>query len=86
MALPEATTPELQEPMARAAKLAEKMARLLREEDITDATVALALLTTGVVEHYVTDYAEACDLMEAIRVLEDRLLALAMDTDTARMH
>ena len=82
----EVTVPELEEPMARAAKLAEKMARVLRKEEITDVTVALALLTTGVVEHYVMDFAEAVDLMGAIRVLEDRLLASTMDGKPVRMH
>jgi hypothetical protein len=77
---------ELDEPMARAPKLAEKMARVLRNEEITDAIVALALLATGVVEHYVSDFSEACDLMLAIRGLEDRLLAAAHDVQNTQLH
>jgi hypothetical protein len=45
----EAAMPESDVPGRRAAKLAERMARLLRDEEITDIAVALALLTSGVV-------------------------------------
>lgn len=40
----------LGEPLARANQLAEKMARVLNNEEVSDAAIALALLTGGVVD------------------------------------
>jgi hypothetical protein len=57
--------PESDVPGRRAAKLAERMARLLRDKEITDIAVALALLTSGVVEYHVRDFVEAQELLEA---------------------
>jgi len=50
MAKPEGFIPAevLAEPLARARQLAEKMTRVLKDEDVSDATIAVALLTSGV--------------------------------------
>lgn len=40
------------EPLSRAKLLAEKMARVLDNEDVSDVTIAVALLTSGVVYQY----------------------------------
>lgn len=68
----------LAEPLARAKQLAEKMARVVTEdEDVSDVAVAVALLTSGVVSHYARDPARASELVSTIRRLEDRLLETA---------
>ena len=67
----------LAEPLARAKRLAEKMARVLNNEEVSDVAVAVALLTSGVVNHYADGPARADELVNAIRKLEDRFLAKA---------
>ena len=64
----------LAEPLTRAKRLAEKMARVLDNEEVSDVAVAVALLTSGVVNHYAGDPAKATDLVNKIRKLEDRFL------------
>ena len=63
----------LAEPLARANWLAETMAQVLNDEDVSDVAIALALLTSAVVNHYAGDPARADELLSAIRKLEDRL-------------
>jgi hypothetical protein len=63
------------EPLARAKRLAEKMARVLNDEDVSDVAIAVALLTSGVVNHYAEGPAKVTELVIKIRKLEDRLLA-----------
>jgi hypothetical protein len=78
MVKPERLSPPqiLAEPLARAKKLAEKMARVLNDgEDVSDVAVAIALLTSGVVNHYAGDPVKVRQLVDTIRRLEDRLLA-----------
>ena len=70
--------PELAEPLRRAKRLAEKMARALDEEEMSDVAVAVALLTSGVVSRYAGNPVEANALMGTIRELEDRFLAVAI--------
>jgi hypothetical protein len=63
-------------PFERAKHLAEKMARVLHdEEDVSDVALAIALLTSGVVNHYAGNLAASGDLVKTIRKLEDGLLA-----------
>jgi hypothetical protein len=69
----------LAEPLARAKLLAEKMARVLRDEGISDAAIAVALLTSGVVNHYAGGPAKARELVDTIRRVEDRLLEESSD-------
>ena len=66
------------EPLRRAKRLAEKMARVLDREEMSDAAVAVALLTGGVVSRYAGNPVEANALMGTIRELEDRFLAVAI--------
>jgi hypothetical protein len=69
----------LAEPLARAKLLAEKMARVLKDEDISDAAIAVALLTSGVVNHHAGGPAKARELVDTIRRVEDRLLATTFE-------
>ena len=69
------------EPLARAKQLAEKMARVLNNEEVSDVTIAVALLTSGVVHQYGDDLAKARELMAAIRKLEDRFVAKALGVE-----
>ncbi|MCP3476136.1 hypothetical protein NLM33_38580 [Bradyrhizobium sp. CCGUVB1N3] len=43
------------DPLDRAKLLAEKLAALLMDEDVSDATLAIAFLTGGVVNHHARD-------------------------------
>ncbi len=65
MAKPEAFIPAevLAEPLARAKQLAEKMARVLIDEDVSDVAIAVALLTSGVVHQYADGPAKVRELM-----------------------
>lgn len=65
-------------PMARAKKLAERMAKRLENEEVGDVTIAVALLMSGVVLHYADDGTKAHDLTAGIRRLEDRFIACAL--------
>jgi hypothetical protein len=67
----------LAEPLTRAKRLAEKMARMLNNEDVSDVAIAVALLTSGVVHQYADGPARVDELVNAIRKLEDRFLAKA---------
>jgi hypothetical protein len=62
------------EPMARARKLAEKMAHTLDGESVSDVTVALALLTSGAIHQHADGAAKACELVKAVHYLEERFL------------
>jgi len=65
------------DPMARAKKLAERMAKRLDSEDVGDISVALAILTSGIVHQYAEDLARAKELLVGIRRLEDRFIESA---------
>ena len=65
------------DPMARAKKLAERMAKRLASEDVGDISIALALLTSGVVHQYAEDLTKAHELIAGIRRLEDRFIESA---------
>ncbi|WP_156944621.1 hypothetical protein [Bradyrhizobium sp. Ec3.3] len=67
------------DPLDRAKLLAEKLAAVLMDEDVSDATLAIAFLTGGVVNHHARDAAAAHELLDKIRQLEDRLLARTME-------
>jgi hypothetical protein len=88
MAKPERFSPAalLNEPLTRAKWLAEKMAQVLNDEDVSDVAVALALLTSAVVNHYADDPAKATELVNTIRELEDRLLAKSLEAGDLRMQ
>jgi hypothetical protein len=62
------------EPLARARKLAEKMARVLDGESVSDVTVALALLTSGAIHQHADDAGKARQLVQAVHHLEARFL------------
>ena len=66
----------LNEPLTRAKWLAETMAsQVLNDEDVSDVAIAIALLTSAVVNHDESDPAKVTELVNTIRELEDRLLA-----------
>jgi hypothetical protein len=76
----------LAEPLTRAKRLAEKMARVLDDEDVSDVAIAVALLTTGVVDYYADGPARANELVKAIRKLEDRFLAEAIGAGDLKLQ
>jgi hypothetical protein len=84
MAKPERFNPAalLNEPLARANWLAEKMAHMLNDEDVSDVAVAIALLTSAVVN--ADDPNKAAQLVNTIRELEDRLLARSREAAISR--
>ena len=88
MAIPDGFIPVKSppEPLARAKRVAEKMARVLKDEDISDAAIAVALLTSGVVKHYAGGPAKARELVDTIRRVEDRLLAETLDVSDRGLH
>jgi hypothetical protein len=88
MAKPERFSPAalLNEPLTRAKWLAEKMALVLNDEDVSDVAVAVALLTSAVVNHYADDSAKVTELVNTIRELEDRLLAGSLEAGDLRMQ
>jgi hypothetical protein len=77
MAKPESFSPAalLNEPLPRAKRLAEPMAQVLNDEDVSDVAITIALLTSAVVNHDESDPAKVTELVNTIRELEDRLLA-----------
>ena len=76
----------LAEPLARAKQLAEKMARVLNNEEVSDVAVAVALLTSGVVNQYAGDAAGGKELVNKIRKLEDRFLARSLEGDLFKLQ
>jgi hypothetical protein len=88
MAKPERFLPAevLAEPLTRANRLAEKMARVLNNEDVSDVVIAVALLTSGVVHQYADGPARVDELLNAIRKLEDRFLAKATGTGDLKLQ
>ena len=88
MAKPDGFIPleSLSEPLARARRLAEQMARILNDEDVSDVAIAVALLTSGVVKHYAGGPAKVTELVTKIRKLEDSLLARTFDAGDLRLH
>jgi hypothetical protein len=88
MAKPERFNPAalLNEPLTRAKHLAEKMAQVLNDEDVSDVAVALALLTSAVVNHYADDPNKAAELVNTIRELEDRLLAGSLEAGDLKLQ
>jgi hypothetical protein len=88
MAKPERFSPAalLNEPLTRAKWLAEKMALVLNDEDVSDVAVAVALLTSAVVNHYADDSAKVTELVNTIRELEGRLLAGSLEAGDLRMQ
>lgn len=88
MAKPERPIPPqvLGEPLTRPKRLAERMARVLNNEDVSDVTIAVALLTSGVVHQYADGPTKADELVNAIRKLEDRLLAKVLDVASSKLQ
>jgi hypothetical protein len=70
------TKPET-DPMARAKVLADRMAKTLDREDVGDVSVALALLTGGMVHQYAETLQKAQDILTGIRRLEDQFVERA---------
>ena len=67
-------------------QLAEKMALLLNNEDVSDVTIAIALLTSGVVHQYAGDLAKARELLGRIHRLEDRFVSKALGIDDHKLN
>ena len=88
MAIPDGFIPVevLAEPLGRAKLLAEKLARVLKDEEISDAAIAVALLTSAVVNHYAGGPAKARELVDTIRRVEDRLLSETLDDSDRGLH
>jgi hypothetical protein len=88
MAKPASFTPAafLAEPLTRGKWLAEKMAQVLNDGDISDVAVAVALLTSAVVNHYAEDPAKVTELVNTIRELEDWLLAQSLEAGDPKMQ
>jgi len=61
------------------------MARVLSDEDVSDVAIAVALLTSGVVNHYAEGPAKV-ELVSKIRKLEDSLLARTFYAGDLRLH
>lgn len=80
----QAPSNEMSDPMARAKRLADRMARRLEGEDVADIPLALALLTGSIVHQCADDIDHARKLIAGIRSLEDRFLASAFRD--AKMH
>jgi len=59
---------------------------LLNNEEVSDVAVAVALLTSGVVNHYAGDPSKANDFVSKIRELEDRFLAKATDAGDLKLQ
>jgi hypothetical protein len=70
------------EPLTRPKRLAEKMARVLDDEDVSDVAIAVALL----VDYYADGPARANELVNAIRKLEDRFLAEAIGAGDPKLQ
>lgn len=62
------------DPLGRAKTLAEKMARVLDGESVSEVTVALALLTSGAIHQHADDVGKARQLIQAVHHLEGRFL------------
>ena len=67
--------------MPRASELAEKIAALLNEEDVSHAALAIALLTTGIIHQYAEDLLKARVLLDSLRSLKDQILLKAFRPD-----
>jgi hypothetical protein len=74
------------DPLARAKQLAEKMAGLLETEEVSDAALAVAMLTTGVVAYHTTNAVAASGLMRTIRQMEDKLLLAAAEPGLPKLQ
>jgi len=59
---------------------------VLNDEDVSDVAVAVALLTSAVVNHYADHPAKVTELVNTIRELEDRLLAGSLEAGDLRMQ
>jgi hypothetical protein len=73
-------------PLTRAKSLARKMAKVLKDEEISDAAIAIALLTGGIVNHYAHDATHKSELIKAIREVEDKILTKSSETENLRLH
>jgi hypothetical protein len=87
MAKPERFNPAalLNESLTRAKWLAEKMSLVPNDEDVSDVAVAIALLTSAVV-NYADHPAKVAELVDTIRELEDRLLAGSLEAGDLKMQ
>lgn len=74
------------EVLGRARQPAEKMARVLNGEDVTDVTIAVALLTSGVIHQYADNPVSASELTSSIRRLEDRFITKSPGSGEAGVH
>jgi hypothetical protein len=72
--------------LGRAKQLAEKMAKVLSHEEVADVSIAVALLTSGVIHQYADSAAKAHELIESIRRLEDWFIAKFLDSGDMRLQ
>ena len=73
-------------PLERAEKLVERMTKVLHDQDVADVSLAVALLTIGVVHQYAETLPIARDLMKSIRKVEDHMMDRAYDFADVSLH
>jgi hypothetical protein len=74
------------DPMARARTLAERIAMRLDQGNVADVSLAIALLTSGIIHQYAEDFTRARDLIAGIRKLEDRLIESSYESGSEQIH
>jgi hypothetical protein len=74
------------DPLGRAKHLAEKMARALDNEDVADVSIALALVTSGIIRQYADNAEGAYELIQNIRRLEDQFIAKVFKANDPCLH
>jgi hypothetical protein len=62
------------------------MAHALRDEDIADVTIAVALLTSGVVHQYAKTDEQARALVTGLRHLEDQFIARTLNVKSFQLQ
>jgi hypothetical protein len=67
------------DPHTHARKLAQKMAYALNDEDVTDTTMAVAILVAAVITSFAESKDEATQLLNGIHGLSERFVRSCMD-------
>ena len=66
-------------PLDRAQRLAARMAKVVHGHDVADVSLAVALLTSGLVHQYAESLPVARDLIKSIRCVEDQMIKNAFE-------
>jgi hypothetical protein len=74
------------DPMERANALAKRMANVLSHQDAADVSLAVALLTSGVIHQFAESLTAARDLIASIRRVEDLIIDSAFDEQHATIQ